>query len=93
MGQEGDFWDAVNVLYVSIRMVVTGVLSHIHQTIYLIFVYFVCVIINFKTGGGTSLVVQWVRLYTPNAGGLGLIPGQGIRSRMHATTKKFACCN
>ena len=31
---------------------------------------------------GTSLVVQWLRLRAPNAGGLGSIPGQGIRSRM-----------
>ena len=36
---------------------------------------------------GTSLVVQWVRLCTPNVGSLGLIPGQGTRSHMHATTK------
>ena len=28
---------------------------------------------------GTSLVVQWLRLCTPNAGGLGLIPAQGNR--------------
>ena len=28
---------------------------------------------------GTSLVVQWLRLCTPNAGGLGLIHGQGTR--------------
>ena len=36
----------------------------------------------FKDGGvgGTSLVVQWLRLYTPNTGLLGLIPGQGPRS-------------
>ena len=47
-------------------------------------------------GPGTSLVVQWVRLHAPNAGGLGLIPGWGTRSRMpattkspHATTKRF----
>ena len=31
---------------------------------------------------GTSLVVQWLRLYTPNAGGPGLIPGLGTRSHM-----------
>ena len=31
-------------------------------------------------GEGTSLVVQWLRLQAPNAGGLGLIPGQGTRS-------------
>ena len=36
---------------------------------------------------GTSLVAQWLRLRAPNAGGLGLIPGQGARSHMHATTK------
>ncbi|TEA23038.1 hypothetical protein DBR06_SOUSAS12510031, partial [Sousa chinensis] len=29
-----------------------------------------------------SLVVQWLRLHTPNAGGPGSIPGQGTRSRM-----------
>ncbi|TEA28488.1 hypothetical protein DBR06_SOUSAS2010115, partial [Sousa chinensis] len=29
-----------------------------------------------------SLVVQWLRLCTPNAGGLGLIPRQGTRSHM-----------
>ena len=50
--------------------------------------------------GGTSLVVQWVRLRAPNAGGPGLFPGQGTRSHMsaatkssHATTKEPACCN
>ena len=31
---------------------------------------------------GTSLVVQWIRLHAPNAGGLGSIPGWGTRSRM-----------
>ena len=31
---------------------------------------------------GTSLVVQWLRLHAPNAGGPGSIPGQGTRSRM-----------
>ena len=31
---------------------------------------------------GTYLVVQWLRHCTPNAGGLGSIPGQGIRSPM-----------
>ncbi|TEA37365.1 hypothetical protein DBR06_SOUSAS1910057, partial [Sousa chinensis] len=29
-----------------------------------------------------SLVVQWLRLCAPNAGGLGSIPGQGTRSFM-----------
>ena len=31
---------------------------------------------------GTPLVVQWPRLHAPNAGGLGLIPGQGTRAHM-----------
>ena len=31
---------------------------------------------------GTSLVVQWLRLHTPNAWGLILIPGWGTRSHM-----------
>ena len=31
---------------------------------------------------GTSLVVQWLRLRAPNAGGLGSIPGQGARSHV-----------
>ena len=35
-----------------------------------------------KYGGGTSLVVPWLRLRAPSAGGLGLIPGQGTRSHM-----------
>ena len=49
---------------------------------------------------GASLVVQWLRLRAPNAGGLGSIPGQGTRSRMHAVTKvphaaseDPVCCN
>ena len=28
---------------------------------------------------GTSLMVQWLRLCTPNAGGPGLIPSQGTK--------------
>ena len=38
-------------------------------------------------------MAQWLRLCAPNAGDLGLIPGQGTRSHMlqlkilHATTK------
>ena len=34
---------------------------------------------------GTSLVEQWLRLHTSNAGGLGLIPGQGARACMHTS--------
>ena len=28
---------------------------------------------------GTSLLVQWLRLCTPNSGGTGLIPGRGTK--------------
>ena len=31
---------------------------------------------------GTSLVVQWLRLCTPSAGGPGSVPGQGTRVHM-----------
>ena len=42
-----------------------------------------CGILVFRPGlapVGTSLVVQWLRLHSPNAGGLSSIPGQGTRS-------------
>ena len=42
-----------------------------------------------KINKGTSLVAQWLRLCSPNAGGLGSFPGQGTRSHMHAATKSF----
>ena len=32
--------------------------------------------------GETSLVVQWLRLCAPTAGGLGLVPGQRTRPHM-----------
>ena len=31
---------------------------------------------------GSSLVVQWLRLYAPNTGGQGLVPGHGTKSHM-----------
>ena len=31
---------------------------------------------------GTLMVVQWLRLNAPSAGGLGFLPGQGTRSHM-----------
>ena len=31
---------------------------------------------------GIALVVQWLRLHAPNAGGMGSIPCQGIGSHM-----------
>ena len=50
---------------------------------------------------GSSLVVQWLRLHTANAGGPGSIPGQRIRSYMlqlespHGATKikDLVCCS
>ena len=38
--------------------------------------------LSYKAAVQTSLVVQWLRLQAPNAGGLGLIPGQEIRFNM-----------
>ena len=32
--------------------------------------------------GQTSLVVQWLRLHAPNAGGQDSIPGKGTRGHM-----------
>ena len=54
--------------------------------------FYVRVLCN-KRNAGTSLVVQWVRLRAPNAGGPGSIPGWGTRCHMHAATKKPSCCN
>ena len=42
---------------------------------------------------GTSLVVQWLRLHAPNAGGPGSIPGQGTKIpqlSLRATTTELA---
>ena len=44
-------------------------------------------IIKKKKETGTSPVVQWLRLHSPNAAGTGLIPGQR-RSRMPGAAKK-----
>ena len=35
-----------------------------------------------KSGQGTSLLVQWLRLHARNERGPGLIPGQGTRSHV-----------
>ena len=43
---------------------------------------------------GNSLVVQWLRLHPPNAGGLGSIPGTrsyAATKSCHITTKDFTC--
>ena len=50
-------------------------------------------LISLRTSAQTSLVVQWLRLHTPKAGGPGSIPGQGTKFHMpqlsisQATTK------
>ena len=49
-------------------------------------------ILKFKDDLGTSLVVQWLRLQAPDAGGSGSIPGQGARYHM-PQLKDPACCN
>ena len=38
---------------------------------------------------GTSLVAQWLRLYTPTARGLSLTPDEGIRSGAAKKKKKI----
>ena len=40
---------------------------------------------------GTSLVVQWLRLHTPNVGDPGSIPGQGTSSNM--SQLEYTCQN
>ena len=55
-------------------------------------IWILFLLIFFKGSWGTSLVVQSIRLHTPNAGGPGSIPGQGTRCP-HAATKKSTCCN
>ena len=51
-----------------------------------------------KTTVEASLVVQWLRLRSPNAGGPGSILGQGTEShmpqlRVHTAQIKSTCCN
>ena len=64
--------------------------SILHMVIYNIYI--------FKSVLGLPLVVQWLRLYTPNAGGIGLILGRGTKvpechtaclPRENAQTKKI----
>ena len=41
----------------------------------------------------TALVVQWLRLCAPNAGGPGLTPGQGTRGFPGVSDGKEYACN
>lgn len=56
-------------------------------------IFFIVCVSLIKPWKGTSLLVQWPRFCTPNAGGLGSIPGQKTRSYRpqlkisHDTTK------
>ena len=50
---------------------------------YPVSIAFIVLVIPSKIGNsGTSLVIQWLRIRAPNAGGSGSIPGQGTRSHM-----------
>ena len=40
------------------------------------------IVMSLRQTLGISLVDQWLRLHTPNAGNPGSIPGQGTRSHM-----------
>ena len=58
------------------------------QTYFIIYKYLIFQNFLIKgTDSGTSLVVQWVKIHAPNAGGSGSIPDRGTRSCMHAATK------
>ena len=39
---------------------------------------------------GTSLVVQWPRIHTSNAGGMGSVPGRGAESYMPQLKNLYA---
>ena len=58
----------------------TSPVSPLHQATHLLQVF--CVFLPKKIFVWTSLVVQWLRLCPPNAGGPGSISGQGTRSHM-----------
>ena len=45
---------------------------------------------SFPKSPGTSLVIQWLRLHAPNAGGLGLILVRDLEPM--CCDKEFACC-
>ena len=50
---------------------------------YPVSIAFIVLAIPSKIGNsGTSLVIQWLRIRVPNAGGSGSIPGQGTTSHM-----------
>ena len=46
---------------------------------------------QWKRISGTSLVVQWLGLWAPNAGARGSIPGQGTRSHIPQLRSEISC--
>ena len=58
--------------------------THVHGVGHAIHHLILCrpLLLQIKLNSGTSLVVRWLSLCGPNAGGLGSIPGQGTRSHI-----------
>ena len=48
-----------------------------------------CKLIQSKVFTGTSLVVQWLRLHTSNAGGVGLILAQTVKNGLQYRRHRF----
>ena len=59
---------------------------HVHPRVCVCVSVTVCVPMSFLCSKPSSLrtclMIQWLRLHAPNAGGLGSIPGEGTRSHM-----------
>ena len=62
----------------------------IHYSIFYLFIYFSWGVTYLSKVhcSGTFLLVQWLRLWAPNAGGKGSIPGQGTRPTCHTVWLK-----
>ena len=52
--------------------------DYVGKCLYFLFFFNVDLLLKKKSLLGTSLVVQWLRLRTPNVGGPGLIPGEEL---------------
>ena len=66
-----------------IPYLILNTLFHSVGVLFILFPYF-----KIKVWGGTSLVVQWLRLYTSTSGGMGSIPGQGSSACSKKKKKK-----
>ena len=71
LSSKGTFWKNKKIMNASISSASVKYISLYKYIFQLIFHF-----------GGISLVVQWLRLWAPNVGGPGLIPGLGIRSHL-----------